>query len=169
LRGINVGGKNKLAMKDLIALFEAAGCAQVTTYIASGNVIFEASARVARAVPAAVTAAIEARFGLAVPVVIRTAAELDAVVASNPFPDGLDALFVMFLADRPAPARIAALDPARSPGDSFRVVGREIYLHLPNGAARTKLSNAYFDGKLATVSTGRNWRTTLTLRDLARR
>ena len=59
--------------------------------------------------------------------------------------------------------RVAALDPNRSPPDQFRVVGREIYLCLPNGVARTKLTNAFFDSRLATVSTLRNWRTLLEL------
>jgi uncharacterized protein (DUF1697 family) len=54
---------------------------------------------------------------------------------------------------------VKGLDAERSPGDSFVVKGREIFLHVPNGMARTKLTNAYFDSKLKTVSTARNWRT----------
>ena len=104
--------------------------------------------------------------------VIRTADEIRAVARANPFLRGgtsaeIDFLHVMFLADRPTPARVAALDPDRSPRDEFQVVGREIYLHCPNGAARTKLSNAYFDSKLATTSTMRNWRTVLKLADMS--
>jgi len=172
LRGINVGGKNKLPMKELAALFAAIGCAEVTTYIQSGNVVFDASPRVARTLPAAISAAIRQRFGLAVPVVTRTAAELDAVVRDNPFlahGDDPDVLHVMFLADAPSAGQRAALDPQRSPGDSFEVRGREVYLSLPGGVARTKLSNAYFDSTLGTVSTGRNWRTVQKLLELTRR
>jgi uncharacterized protein (DUF1697 family) len=69
----------------------------------------------------------------------------------------------MFLADRPSPARVATLDPKRSPPDEFEVRGREIYLRCPNGVGRTKLSNSYFDAKLATTSTMRNWRTVVKL------
>ena len=63
------------------------------------------------------------------------------------------------MAGRPSAARVRELDPDRSPGDLFRVVGREIYLMCPNGVARTKLTNAWFDAQLGTVSTFRNWRT----------
>ena len=62
---------------------------------------------------------------------------------------------------------MAALDPRRSPSDAFAVRGREIYLQFPNGVANTKLTNAYFDSRLATISTGRNWRTVLKLFELA--
>ena len=62
---------------------------------------------------------------------------------------------------------VKSLDPNRSPGDEYVVKGREIYLWLPNGFGRSKLSNAYFDSKLATVSTARNWRTVLKLTEMA--
>jgi uncharacterized protein (DUF1697 family) len=100
---------------------------------------------------------------------VRTADELRAVAQGNPFLDeGADAdtLHVAFLADRPRSDRVAALDANRSPGDSFVVRGSEIYLRLPNGVARTKLTNAYFDSKLSTISTARNWRTVLKLLEL---
>lgn len=166
LRGINVGGKNKLPMKTLAAIFEEAGCTRVQTYIQSGNVLFEAAARLD--VPELVTRGISKRLGLEIPVVVRTAAELAAIAAGNPFAIGDPAtLAVMFLAGSPKASAVAGLDPARSPPDQFSVRGKEIYLHCPNGFARTKLSNDYFDRRLATVSTGRNWRTVLKLNELA--
>src|SRR5438105_5723824 len=85
LRGINVGGKNKLPMSDLVAMFADAGCADVRSYIQSGNVVFRASAEHAARVPALVGAAIAERFGFRVPVVLRTADELREVSAHNPF------------------------------------------------------------------------------------
>jgi uncharacterized protein (DUF1697 family) len=69
----------------------------------------------------------------------------------------------MFLADAPAARLVAALDPGRSPPDVFVVKKREIYLSCPNGAGKTKLTNAWFDAKLETTSTARNWRTVLKL------
>lgn len=169
LRGINVGGKNKLPMKTLGAIFTAAGAESVRTYIQSGNVLFEAPARLSVRIGPAVAAAIRSQFGYEIPVIIRTAAELAAVIAGNPFLKSADeaALHVGFLETTPTPAAEKLLDPDRSPGDSFRVIGREIFLHLPNGVARTKLTNAWFDSKLKTVSTFRNWRTVLKLADLA--
>ena len=169
LRGINVGGKKSLPMKALAQLFAAAGCADVRTYIQSGNVIFAATEAVAARVPAALSAAIAREFDLRVPLMTRTAAELDAVVRGNPFlRQGTDpaTLHVAFLADLPGPEQVAALDPRRSPPDRFLVQGREIYLCCPDGVGKSKLTNQYFDSKLKTVSTGRNWRTVLKLLEL---
>ena len=170
LRGINVGGRNRLPMKDLTTIFNDAGCADVTTYIQSGNVIFQASDELAARIPVLITDSIASRFDLRVPVVTRSAAELNQVVTNNPFLDiesDFTKLHVAFLADHPCSAESASLDPERSPPDTFQMRGREIYLHLPNGAARTKLTNAYFDSKLGTTSTARNWKTVLKLNELA--
>lgn len=170
MRGINVGGKNKLPMKDLVAMFAAAGCSEVQSYIQSGNVVFGAPAKLAARVPAVVSAAIAKRFGFAVPIVLRTADELREVVDNNPFlAAGIEPaqVHLMFLADRPAPAKVSALAADRSPGDAFAVRGRDVYLHLPNGVARTKLTNDWFDRALATTSTVRNWNTVLRLLALA--
>ena len=168
LRGINVGGKNKLPMKDLAALFREAGCEDVRTYIQSGNVLFRAGATPAEGIPSLISASIQDRFGYRVPVVTRTAAELRATVEANPFAGAeADKLLVLFLADPPDPERVEALDPNRSPGDEFAVVGREVFLHCPNGFARSKLTNSYFDSALSTTSTGRNWRTVGKLLELA--
>lgn len=162
LRGINVGGKNRLPMRDLAARVEDVGGTDVRTYIQSGNVAFRASRAAARRFCAALARAIGAEHGLEVPVVLRTADELHAVFDANPFA-AADAdpksLHVAFLADEPGADAVASLDPQRSPGDSFAVRGREVYLHLLGGVAKTKLSNAWLDAQLGTVSTVRNWRT----------
>mgnify|MGYP001599921686 CR=1 FL=1 len=157
LRGINVGGKNRLGMADLVDIFETIGCTRVETYIQSGNVVFEPPGGGLETVAPRVTAALNSRHGLTVPVITRTGDELRLLAGSSPLGD-VDprAVHVCFLADQADPSR---LDPRRSPGDSFVVLGREIYLHLPNGVARTKLTNAYFDRVLGTVSTVRNWAT----------
>lgn len=169
LRGINVGGNNILPMKALAAMFVDVGCADVRTYIQSGNVVYAASAALARKVPTLIEAAIEREFGFAVPVQTRSAAELRDVVASNPFLAQHDPslLHVVFLAKAPNAKQIADLEPRRSPDDSFTVRGREIYLACPNGLGKSKLTNAWFDSRLATISTGRNWRTTTKLLELA--
>jgi uncharacterized protein (DUF1697 family) len=171
LRGINVGGKNKLPMKDLAQIFTAAGCVDVKTYIQSGNVIFQAGPDAAARLPVLVTAAIAERFGYAVPLVMRTAGEIARVLRDNPFVNAgasEDELYVLFLADVPERHRVEKLDPNRSPPDAFAVRGREVYLRLVNGAGTSKLTNAYFDSKLATVSTARNWRTVNKLFELTR-
>jgi uncharacterized protein (DUF1697 family) len=184
LRGINVGGKNPLPMAALVELFTNCQCSAVQTYIQSGNVVFHCTAAVAARIGAVVSQRIRKRFGYQLPVIVRSGHELDQILRANPFliesggkPGGKPgiaasvdaaALHVMFLADQPTSQAVAGLDPARSPPDSFAVVGREIYLHCPNGLARSKLTNSYFDARLATHGTCRNWRTALALRDLAR-
>ena len=159
-----------LPMKDLTCLFEDAGCAGVRTYIQSGNVIFSGSQAKAEKLPGRIAKAIEDRFGYRTPVVLRRAEELGETIRNNPFLHAGAAenfLHVMFLASEPDPGAIAALDPDRSPPDAFVVRGREIYLLCPNGAGSTKLTNAWFDSRLSTISTGRNWRTVLKLYELA--
>lgn len=169
LRGINVGGKNKLPMKDLKEFFVEGRCTDVRTFIQSGNVLFKAPANLAAKIPTLVAARIAARFGYKIPVVLRTTDEISEVVTRNPFLEpgtAEDGLHVMFLADLPGAQAVASLDPDRSPGDTFIVLGRDVYLRLPNGAGKSKLTNAYFDSKLGTNSTARNWRTVTKLLEL---
>ena len=170
LRGINVGGKHRLPMKDLVELSTSAGAEEVSTYIQSGNVVFTAAPAIAKRIGPEVAAAIENRFRFSSPVVIRSAKEMAAVVGDNPFlAEGIDpsTLHVAFLLERPRAAAVAALDPDRSPGDRFEVRGRDVFLHLPNGVARSKLTNAWLDRALGTVSTARNWKTVTKLLELA--
>jgi uncharacterized protein (DUF1697 family) len=162
LRGVNVGGANKLAMTDLKAIFESSGCSEVETIIQSGNVVFAAPKAVLSELAAAVGAKIRKRFGLETPVILRSGGEMRAILENNPFlGSGVDPaqLHVMCLAALPDGDLVAALDPQRSPPDEFLARDKEIYLRLPNGAARSKLTNAYFDKALRTTSTARNWRT----------
>lgn len=185
LRGVNVGGKNKLPMKELVEVFVEAGCEQVKTYIQSGNVVFTATEKVAASLSAVVEGVIRKRWGFETRVILRSLAEMAKVLKSNPYATDAVAAqrnkseggaseepkkelyYVMFLADEPSQAQVEKLDLMRSPPDTFEVTGREIYLSLPNGAGRTKLTNAYFDSKLDTVSTSRNWRTVCTLAAMA--
>jgi uncharacterized protein (DUF1697 family) len=170
LRGINLGNR-RLPMRDLAAMLEDAGCTDVRTYIQSGNVVYGATPALARRVPGIVEKAIAERFGFECPVVTRTGPEIDEVVKANPFPEAAvepKTLHVGFLRDRPAKSRVAALDPDRSPPDAFVVRGSEIYVHYPKGSARSKLTPQYFDSRLDTLSTFRNWRTVLTLQEMLR-
>lgn len=169
LRGINVGGKNILPMKALAQLFVDAGCRDVSTHIQSGNVLYSAKSALAAKAPVAIAKEIEARFGIRTQLVVRSKEELDEAIAQNPFlKAGREEkpLSLVFLRDTPAEDAVKQLDPHRSPPDEFVLRGRDIYLYQPNGIANSKLTNAYFDSKLSTVSTGRNWRTVLKLQEL---
>jgi len=157
-------------MDGLREIFSDSGCHGVETFIQSGNVIFHGTERRVLALPEAVSKSISKRYGLQIPVVVRTAEELQHAAKVNPFlRTGADVatLHVAFLAERPTATRIASLDPLRSPPDEAIAMGREVYLRLPNGGGRTKFTNAYLDNQLATTSTVRNWRTVLTLVEMA--
>ena len=169
MRGLNLGAHNRLAMTDLVQVFVEAGCTDVRTYIQSGNVIFNASQSKLEKLPGLIPKRILERFGYKIPVVLRTAEQLGETIQNNPFLKtgaAEETLHVYFLAGMPDARNLTALDPARSAPDAFHVRGRDIYIQLPSGMARTKLSNAYFDSKLATISTARNWRTVLKLFEL---
>jgi uncharacterized protein (DUF1697 family) len=165
LRGINIGGKHKLPMKDLAGMFFAAGCTEVKTFIQSGNVLFNAPAKVAKQIAEVIPEAVGMRFGYRPAVVLRTIEQFENAAGNNPFSTE-ENVHVLFLADTPDAARVKELDPSRSPPDAFAVRGSEIYLHLPNGVSNSKLTSPYFDSKLKTLSTGRNWRTVTTLLEM---
>jgi uncharacterized protein (DUF1697 family) len=166
LRAINLGARNKVSMADLRRLVEATGAEDVTTYVQSGNVVLRSSVRSASTLERALEKQIREDLGLDVRVLVRTAAELAGIAAGNPFGDPAKA-YVTFLAEKPDAQRVRDLDPERSPPDEFRVVGREIYLHCPNGYGPSKLSNAYFEKQLGVAATTRNWRTVTKLAELA--
>jgi uncharacterized protein (DUF1697 family) len=169
LRGLNVGAHNRIRMPELVEVFVDAGARDVTTFIQSGNVLFTASASTCAKVATKAQALLDERHEVKSPVVLRSDAELTAVLKRNPFlkkKAAPEALHVAFLADQPTTEAAASLDPKRSPTDAFALQGRDLFLHCPNGLARTKLTNAYFDSKLKTVSTVRNWNTVQQLAEL---
>jgi uncharacterized protein (DUF1697 family) len=168
LRGVNLGARNKIAMPDLRDLLVALGCEDIATYVQSGNAVFRS-----RADPAELAGTIEDRIrhdlGLGVTVVMRTGSQLAEVARANPYAEEQNdptKLLVTFLAETPARARVRALDPGAFAPDEFRVAGREVYLHCPNGYGRTKLSNAFFERQLEVAGTTRNWKTVRKLAEL---
>jgi uncharacterized protein (DUF1697 family) len=169
LRGINVGGKTMIKMPELRSLLAEMDFEDVSTYVQSGNVVLKSSLGDARALAAAIEERIAQTFGLDTTVLVRTPADLREVADANPFRDretDLTKLHVVFLSDRPAADAVSELDPTRSPPDEFSVRGREIYLHLPNGAGRSKLTIDYFEKRLGVRATARNWKTLTKLVEL---
>jgi uncharacterized protein (DUF1697 family) len=151
LRGINVGGV-KLVMTDLARLCADEGFDGVKTYIASGNVVFT-STKKETAVRDALQRALAAHMGKPVPVLVRTAAELAATVAANPFPGVAgNRLLVFFLPDPPPKNVLAGV---MSPdGEELAIRGRELFVHYPNGMGRSKLKVPLWN-----VGTSRNLNT----------
>src|SRR4051794_24565208 len=160
LRAVNVGGPGKLPMSDLKALCERAGFLKVRTYIASGNVVFVSREPEAR-VKAALETALEGYAGKPVGVLVRTAAEMAAVVAGNPFPEASPSKTVAIFLDRPPPRDAAERATGRA-DEEIRLGRREIYVHYADGMGRSRLKIP-----AAGVGTARNINTIIKLAELA--
>lgn len=174
LRGVNIG-KRRLAMADLRAGLEAAGCGEVVTYVQSGNVVATLPPAATRGTDdegvAWLGRAISQVAGFEVLVVLRTRAELEAVVAANPYPEsGGTRLHVLFHAEEPPPDLLERLDLAAFAPEHATIIGREIYLDLPNGMGRSVLPAALDKAgrtRPPRLVTARNWNTVLELLRLA--
>ena len=160
LRAVNVGGTGKLPMTELKAMCEAAGFTKVKTYIASGNVVFLSKLSEAK-VKATLEAALAAYAGKHVGVAIRTAAEMAAVLAANPFPKAAPNRTVAIFLDQQPPAN--ALEAATGQkNEEMRLGLREIYVHYGEGMADSKLKIP-----VAKTGTARNINTVAKLAEMA--
>ncbi|MHB8465324.1 MAG: DUF1697 domain-containing protein [Acidimicrobiales bacterium] len=168
LRGINVGGKRKLAMADLRLVLESLGLGEVRTVLQSGNALFAGPQVAAAKLERQIEAGIAADLDLDVKVLVRTADELAATYDDNPFVSRRVAAKELHVAFLSAPAeadKVAALDAKAFAPDEFRVGERAIYLRLPNGVTGSKLPN--WERALGVSVTVRNWNTVSRLRDLS--
>jgi uncharacterized protein (DUF1697 family) len=179
LRGINLGGRNRVAMADLRSVVSELGHAGVSTYIQSGNVLFTASLDAdTSALAEVMTAAIATKLGVTAPVVVLSRGELAKVIADNPYPSEpnpkcLHAVFRAAPAEPDLLRRIAeAVSLAVSKGsrDSVQSVGRTLYLHTPDGYGRSELAQALLrivsSSKASMTGTARNWATVTKLLSL---
>lgn len=169
LRGINVGGKNVLPMKELARILESLGLEDVRTYIQSGNVVFRTARKPAKALAATISAAIEERHGFAPRVLVLGRDELDAAMAANPFPAATAApksLHLSFLESVPRRPDTDAIEELCSSTEEWSLEGRVFYLHAPEGIGRSKLA-ARVESLLGVPATARNWRTVEKLAELA--
>jgi uncharacterized protein (DUF1697 family) len=171
LRGVNVGGHNKIKMDELRAVYESLGFRDAQTYIQSGNVVCRADGRDLAAVCKRIEKGIERNFGFRPGVIVRTAPELREVMVRNPFAkrSGIDAsrLLVAFLASSPAADALDKVLKIKCQPQELRVSGRELFIYFPNGMARPTLSMATVERTLKISSTGRNWNTVRKLLEMA--
>jgi uncharacterized protein (DUF1697 family) len=160
LRAVNVGGTGKLPMSELRALCEESGFTRVETYIASGNVVFDSRAAAAK-VKSELEARLLAHAGKPVGVVVRTAMEMQAVLAANPFPGAEPNYTYAIFLDHSAPRD--ALERVTGQGDEKLILGdREIFVRYPGGMGRSKLKIP-----AAKTGTARNMNTVAKLADMA--
>jgi len=170
LRGINVGGHNKVPMDRLRVMCEALGFKQVRTYIQSGNLIFET----AKSDPSALSAKIEkkilAEFGFPVSVITRTPDDLRQAIKENPFVEESAAepgkVYTAFLAQVPKPEAMKKLQSLASASEQVRCK-KEIYLYYRDGMGRAKLTSNALEKTLAVTATARNWNTVTRLYEMA--
>ena len=180
LRGINVGGKNKVAMADLREVVADLGHADVSTYIQSGNVLFSPDQGDAdtSALATALATAITDRLGVSAPVVVLSRDELAETIAANPFPAEQDPkrVHAVLLSGAPAAEAAGKIDAAlerstaKGAADELAIVGRTLYLHTPDGFGNSELAAAVLrivtSPRAGVTGTARNWTTMLKLLDL---
>lgn len=161
LRGINVGGHRRISMADLRKLLEDAGYAGVRTHLQSGNVVLSSKESPAK-VAGAIQQLIETGLGMDVKVVMRTGAELAAVVAENPLAGvatNPKAHLVLFLSAKPSAAALRELAEQDFAPDRFEARGREIYVWCPDGMRDSRLVKSITEKRLGVTITNRNWNT----------
>jgi uncharacterized protein (DUF1697 family) len=170
LRGINVGGNNKIGMAALRSALEAAGFTSVKTYLQSGNVVVTSSSASPATVGREAEQVISDAFGLSIKVVVRSRKQIEKVIAGDPYGDLVDnpsRYFVTFLDPAPDAAKLAHLDPAAFEPERFVLAGDTLYLWYPEGSRNSPLEKAITKAKLNVTATARNWNTVNKLLELA--
>ena len=171
LRGINVGGKRKILMADLKALFHVLGFSDIKTYIQSGNVIFSVTENADDLLIAFnIEQAIFQEFGFDVPVIIRDATELGRLVSKNPFlkeDSDIKQLHVTFLNQLPSEEDLQQTQTYLFEPDQFSIDQKEVFIYCDGKYHQSKLTNNFFEQKLKVKATTRNWKTVLKLIELS--
>lgn len=168
-RGINVGGKNALPMKELVAILEGLGAQKVKTYIQSGNAVFVCKDKVYSQLANRIRVEIKKRRGFEPFVLLLGLEEFEKVIRQNPFPEvetNPTALHAGFLAAPPERPDIKRLESLRSNNERFRLIDSVFYLHAPDGVGRSKLA-ANAERLLGVPMTDRNWKTVSTIWKMA--
>jgi uncharacterized protein (DUF1697 family) len=161
LRGINVGGNNKLPMRELVTLLEGLGLQNVKTYIQSGNVVFQSEQTDTAQLSQAITNAIRQHHRFGPYVLILDIKTFQAAMAANPFPEGEaepKSLHLFFMDASPQNLDVAALDRVKAHNERYQLIDQVVYLHAPDGIGRSKLAEMMGKGWGVNI-TARNWRT----------
>jgi uncharacterized protein (DUF1697 family) len=171
LRGVNVGGKTKVAMADLRAMLADLGFGDPRSLLQSGNLVFRSDKLTGADLERLLEAETEKRLGLKTDFFVRTPEKWGTVIESNPFPEEAERdpshLVVMFLKEAPDAKDVEALQAAIAGREIVRTAGRQAYITYPDGIGDSKLTITVIEKKLGSRGTGRNWNTVLKLRALA--
>ena len=169
LRGINVGGRRKILMADLKALISKLAFKDVTTYIQSGNVIFNAKDKIKNnEIEDKITKAIKKKYDFDVPVIVKTENEFNEIISTNPFEKGeeIERLHFTFLKEIPAKEHLEKMATYDYSPDQFEIQGSNVFVFCSKKYSDTKLTNKFFESKLKTTATTRNWKTILKISQL---
>ena len=163
LRGVNVGGHNKINMQALRSLYESLTFEAPRTYVQSGNVIFRTKEKNSAALAKKIQNAIEAEFGCRPEVILRTSEELRKAIAASPFASRRNLepgkILVTFLTAEPPSEAHATLLRLKSHPEELHLNGRELYIYFPDGAGQSKLPWSSVEKLFKTTGTARNWNT----------
>jgi uncharacterized protein (DUF1697 family) len=167
LRGINVGGRNKVAMAALREFLAELGLDGAKTLLQSGNVVFQSEGKTAAALESLLEKETAARLGVAADYLVRSSADWAKVVAANPFPKEAEAdpahLVVMFLKSAPTPSGLKMVQASIKGPEVIKGRGRELYIVYPEGIGTSKLTGASIERNLGIRGSARNWNTVLKL------
>jgi uncharacterized protein (DUF1697 family) len=170
LRGVNMAGHCSMKMADLLTLYKKLGFKDAVTYIQSGNVVFTSDNDVEKT-GSDIGEAILKKFDYNVAVMIRTAEEIQKINNLNPYLQLKDfdpaKSSVIFLLNEPDSNQLARVADINYPPDSFKIIGREIFIYCPNGFGRTKLYTNFFENKMKVTGTARNWKTLTAIQEIA--
>lgn len=168
LRGINIGGNNKISMLDLQKIYEDLGFQNIMTYIQSGNVIFNAIPD--KNMVSRIESKITADLKLNITVIIRQLKQIKTTIEENPFVNETaeypKKMCVLFLNQKPEIDKIDKLRSMNFESEKYLITDNEIYLYCENGFGRAKLNTNYFESKLDIRATARNWKTITKLYEL---
>jgi uncharacterized protein (DUF1697 family) len=167
LRGINVGGRNLVAMSELRDLLGSLGLSGVRSLLQSGNLVFHGGRRSGTALERLLEAETKKRLGVTADYLVRSSSEWQAIIERNPFRTQAERdpshLVVMFLKSAPTSNGVKALEAAVKGPETIRADGRQLYIVYPIGIGRSKLTGVVIERTLGTRGTGRNWNTVLKL------
>lgn len=170
LRGINVGGRNKIRMADLRQLYADLGMTNVRSLLQSGNVIFATSKADLTSVKLELEEGIRSALGLDIQVLLRSSEQFEDIIARHPFSaEQLNEprkAAVVFLSDAPVSSAVDALRESNPGREVIHAAERELYVFYTDGMARSKLDNNRIESRLGLIATARNWNTCTKLQRL---
>jgi uncharacterized protein (DUF1697 family) len=171
LRGINVSGQKKIIMAELREHLKQLSFSDIQTYIQSGNIIFKFKKTSPSKLETMISGLLKKVYDFEVPCIIRSKKEIENIISNNPFKEqaaeNLKSLYFVLLKSPPKKEQLKALESIDYPNEYFEFSKNLVYLYLPNGAVRAKLSNNFFEKKLDVKASTRNLRTLKKLIELA--